>query len=101
MQAIPKFLLFLVVTCITQSAWAQFSLDLEGNYVAGIPYNVVRIPSNGGTEVDIANDLEVENTFTYRIRANYIIGERHVISALAAPLTINSSGRFPEDVVYS
>lgn len=80
---------------------AQLALDVEGNYIASIPYNVVRIPASGGTEFDLAKDLEVSTQFTYRIRVSYTIADRHVISGLFAPLTIHSSGSFEQPVRYS
>ncbi len=95
------FLTFGLLMCLALCSYGQLSIDVEGNYVVGIPYNEVRIPSKGGTLVDIAKDLEPENTFTFRARVNYTIAERHVISALAAPLSISSSGTFDKDVRYS
>src|SRR5690606_899966 len=83
------------------NAVAQLSIDLEASYIFDIPYNSVRIPSKGGTRIDLAKDLNTENTFTYRVKINYAINERHIISALAAPLTIKSSGVINKDVVYS
>jgi hypothetical protein len=80
---------------------AQLALDVEGNYIASIPYNVVRIPSMGGTEFDLAKDLDVSTKFTYRIRASYTIAKRHVVSGLFAPLTIHSAGTFHQPVHYS
>jgi len=80
---------------------AQFSADVEGAYIFSIPYNVVRIPSQGGTEIDIAHDLKPKTTIAYRARVNYTIGKRHVVSVLAAPLTIKSSGSVSNPVIYS
>lgn len=80
---------------------AQLSIDIEGNYIFSIPYNEVRIPATGGTLVDISKDLKAAETFTFRLRVNYLINNRHVISGLYAPLTINSSGEIGENVYYS
>jgi hypothetical protein len=91
----------LLLLCAYSFAHAQLSLDVEGNYIFSIPYNEVRIPAVGGTMIDIAKDLEPEETFTFRLRANYLLGDRHVISALYAPLSINSSGEFNQTVNYS
>ena len=94
-------LIFLLVHLATASIFAQVTIDLEGDYIASIPYNSVRIPSKGGTRIDIANDLKTQTTFTFRVRGTYTIHDRHVISALVAPLTIKSSGKLEEDVRYS
>jgi hypothetical protein len=93
---IPVFILFF----FAPEAYSQFSLDVEGDYIINIPYNTLRIPSKGGTRIDIARDLDAETTVTFRARLNYLINDRHVISALVAPLTIKSSGMFDEDVRY-
>jgi len=106
-KAIMKFQqilsIVLCLTCVTMSehVFSQWTVDVEGNYIMSIPYNDVRIPSQGGTRIDIANDLHTETTFTYRGRISYTINNRHIISALAAPLTIKSSGRLSRDVTYS
>lgn len=86
---------------ISHAAFSQLSLDVEANIIAGVPYNKVRIPAAGGTQFDLAKDLAIQNRFTYRMRANYTINDRHVISALYAPLTVRSKGRLKEMVVYS
>lgn len=96
-----KLFLLYFLFCITFQAFSQWSLDLEGNYIFSIPYNDVRIPSQGGTEIDIAYDLQANTTFTYRVRVNYTINERHVISGLLAPLTIKSAGTLKRDIFYS
>ncbi len=95
------FFNFLFFVLPASQAYAQFSIDAEVGYIFSIPYNEVRIPASGGTEFDLANDLSAETTFAFRARLNYTIGERHVISALYAPLTIKSSGQLNSTLVYS
>jgi hypothetical protein len=90
-------LLALFTIFVLFESHAQLSFDIEGNYVFSIPYNTVRIPSEGGTKIDLANDLDTDETFTCRLRASYTIKNRHVLSALFAPLTIKSSGVLEED----
>lgn len=91
------FILFVGPFC----SYAQLSADLEGSYLFSIPYNVVRIPATGGTQFDLAQDLTPNTTFAFRARANYTVANRHVVSILAAPLTIQSKGSVPEPIVYS
>lgn len=99
---VTKLLALASLMCsLITNAYSQFSVDVEGDYVASIPYNTVRIPSKGGTRIDLARNLDPEATFTFRARVNYQFGERHIISALVAPLTIKSSGEFEKDVRYS
>lgn len=87
----------IVFTCFTflaavSASQAQATLDLESGAVFGSAYNEVRVPGNDGTLFDIAKDFHTDPTFFFRIRASYILGKRHTISALYAPLTVRSSG---------
>jgi hypothetical protein len=95
------YFIILLLSTISVSLQAQLALDLEGGYIFSIPYNKVRIPAAGGTQFDLAKDLTTQNTFTFRVRLNYTINERHIISALYAPLTIKSSGQIDEAINYS
>lgn len=95
------YLIIVVILLLPQRGISQWLFDVEGDYIVSIPYNTVRIPSNGGTKIDLAKDLDATNTITFRGRVSYIIKERHVISALVAPLTIRSSGSIGQDVRYS
>lgn len=92
----PFFLLL-----FSYNSQAQFSSDLEAGYVFSIPYNAVRIPSEGGTHIDLAHDLKPVTACAFRARLNYTIAHRHVLSVLVAPLTIKSSGTLDKEVVYS
>lgn len=84
-------------------ASAQLLVDVEGSYIFSVPYNKVRIPAQGGTQFDLAHDLDLKKSslFAFRARLSYTIGKRHVISVLAAPLTIKSSGSIDRDITYA
>lgn len=94
-------LVFLLGFLLPIDLLAQFSFDIEGNYIASIRYNEVRIPSNGGSFFDLSKDLSPSTQFTFRLRASYTLNKKHVISALYAPLTIKSSGSVDRPIVYS
>lgn len=96
-----SIILFSFGFIITYESFGQVSLDMEGGYVFSIPYNVVRIPSAGGSRFDLANDLNAHTTFTIRARVTVNLGERHIISALYAPLQIRSEGTLDRDITYS
>ena len=103
MSLIPKGIIvaLLLLSATSNVALSQFSVDLEGNFIAGIPYNKVRIPAKGGTQFDLADDLSVSTRVAGRLRASYTIAERHVVSVLFAPLTIRSSGITGKNITYS
>ena len=80
---------------------AQFRLDAEGGLVFGTNYNNIRIPGAGGTRIDVNDQLEISPRIFYRLRASYTIANRHTISALYAPLTVNYKGSFNQDVNFN
>ena len=90
--------LILAIIC-AQNLFAQFSVDAE-NGIVGTTYNNIRIPGDTGTRFSLTNELEDDLSYFYRIRLNYTHNEKHFLSLLYAPLTINSSGRFKKSVTY-
>ena len=84
-----------------QSLRAQFKVDAEGGVVFGTNYNDIRIPGIGGTLVDVSDQLKVSPKVFYRLRAGYTIANRHTISALFAPLTVNYKGSFDQNVNFN
>jgi len=62
--------------------------------------NVVRIPGQGGTRFSLVNDLEATAEPEFRLRVGYRIAERHLITALSAPLQLEASGELDRDVTF-
>lgn len=96
-----KIYLFVFILLCLGKAQAQIRLDLESGLVLGTNYNKIRIPNAGGTLVDIAKELDVKPKVFFRLRADYIINNRHHISALYAPLTVRYDGNFSEDIRFN
>ena len=83
----------------TSAAYAQLELDVEtGAALSG--YNKVRIPGDGGTFINLSESLEATPTAFYRLRLSYTINDKHTISALFAPLTINYNGTFGQELQF-
>jgi hypothetical protein len=80
-------------------AEAQVSLDVESGAVFS-GYNDVRIPGDTGTDFSLRDDLEPETAPYFRLRLSYVLGERHVLSALYAPLTIDASGTSDAPIIF-
>jgi len=78
---------------------AQAFIDVEGG-LAFTGYNDVRIPDVGGTTLSLASDLNQDPARAIRVRVGYVFRDRHSVSFLAAPLTVEGSGRLDEDVRY-
>ena len=78
---------------------AQFFFDVETGVVF-TGYNDVRIPGNTGTLFSMSEELEASPKIDLRIRAGYILGTRHNLSLLYAPLTVKSEGSIPRDINF-
>ncbi|MCE6993092.1 hypothetical protein [Dyadobacter sp. CY323] len=91
----------ILLSILSTPLHAQLKLDLEGGVVFGTNYNKVRIPNAGGTTVNLAHELAINPKAFYRIRAAYVLGERHTISALFAPLTVKYNGSLGRDVNFN
>jgi hypothetical protein len=90
--------LLLVILCGTGRC-AEWFLDFEGG-AAFTGYNDVRIPSDSGTTVSLADDVVSSPAVSLRFRGGATLAERHMLFALAAPLTARGSGRLGRDVNY-
>jgi hypothetical protein len=92
------FLLLAVAAAAT--CWAGVEAELEAGFVfAG--RNDVRIPGNGGTAISLADELETDPAPEFRVRLGYRFGERHLVTALYAPLQVNATGTVDRDVSFS
>lgn len=80
-------------------SYAQIALDAETGVVFS-GYNDVRIPGKGGTLVSLSEDLSTDPAWFYRIRLLYDISERHHLSALFAPLSLDATGRLERALVF-
>jgi hypothetical protein len=78
---------------------AQAIIDVETGAVFN-GYNDVRIPGDQGTLFSLTDDLKSEKEIFYRLRASYVINNRHSLSLLYAPLETKSQGSVPEDIFF-
>jgi hypothetical protein len=91
-----------MVCLVVPEAGAQdrWRVDFEnGAAISG--YNDVRIPGDTGTMFSFTDDLASDTAYFWRVRADVRLAPKHVLSALVAPLTINSSGRFDQPVSFA
>src|SRR5512133_2137890 len=81
------------------SALGQVEADLE----AGVVFsgrNDTRIPGDGGSDLSLVNDLSTSPAPVSRLRLGYRIADRHLITALYAPLRLNARGQLDRDVSF-
>ncbi len=62
--------------------------------------NDTRIPGNGGSDLSLAHDLSTSPAPAFRVRLGYRFADRHLITALYAPLRVNASGTLGRDVSF-
>ena len=84
---------------ITSSLQAQLQLDIEtGGVFSG--YNDVRIPGDGGTLFSLSEELKIDPSVFYRVRAFYDFNPRHHLGVLIAPLSLKSTGQLDRDLIF-
>ena len=90
----------LVLAATDARAQDRWRVDVEnGAAISG--YNDVGIPGNTGTRFSMTDDLTSDTEYFWRVRADFRFAPKHVISALIAPLTIDSSGTFEAPVDFA
>jgi hypothetical protein len=91
---------FLAVVVPVANAQDRWRVDFEnGAAISG--YNDVRIPGDTGTMFSYTDDLASDTAYFWRVRADVRLAPKHVLSALVAPLTINSAGSFDQPVSFA
>jgi hypothetical protein len=93
------FILLVNITLNIRKSEAQISIDLESGYVT-TGYNDVRIPGDQGTLFSLNEELKADGKIFYRLRLNYNINSRNIISVLYAPLTVRSQGSVSRDILF-
>ncbi len=98
-----KLKLFVVMSVVfafsVSASAAKWEIDLEAGAV--LPgYNDVRIPNETGTLFSLADDLSIDSKEFFRGRLSVTFSERHTISLLVAPLTLDAAGVLPKDVNF-
>jgi hypothetical protein len=95
--------LVVVVICgfvlVPAEAHGEIRIDLESGVVGSV-YNDVRVPNDTGTLFSLSEDLSTDSRGYFRARVEYVFASRHSLSALYAPLTLETAGRLESPVVF-
>jgi len=91
------FVFFLLLTL--SNAYSQWFVDVETG-LAFSGYNNVQIPRDTGTLFSLSKDLKTDSTFFFRFRLGYKIGQKHTLSVLVAPLSLNASGSVNKSIRF-
>ena len=81
-------------------AQPRWTVDFE-NGAAITTRNDVRIPGDTGTLFSLTDDLRTNTAYFWRVRVDFRLTRKHVLSALAAPLTLNASGTINTPVSFN
>ena len=79
------------------------SAGVESEFEAGFVFvgrNDTRIPGDGGTNLSLVDDLSTDPEPVFRVRLGYRFAERHLITALYAPLELIARGSVDRDVEF-
>ena len=87
------------IILLAGSALAGVEADIEASVVFA-SRNDTRIPGDTGTTLSLVNGLSTSPAPVFRLRLGYRIANRHLITALYAPLQINAQGRLERDVQF-
>jgi hypothetical protein len=94
----------LLVVCVgllaASPVWASVEAEVEGGVVFSAR-NDTRIPGNSGTDLSLVNDLHTDPAPAFRVRLGYRFAERHLVTALYAPLQITARGTVGRDVGFA
>ncbi|MBN1960053.1 MAG: hypothetical protein JW841_03840 [Deltaproteobacteria bacterium] len=91
---------FLGLSLFGSLAFAGVEADVETGVVFA-SRNDTRIPGNGGTQISLINDLSTSSAPAFRLRLGYRFADRHLVTALYAPLQINARGSVDRDVSFA
>jgi hypothetical protein len=94
-----SIILFHIFFIFSSSLQAQFEIDFEtGGVFSG--YNDVRIPGDRGTLFSLSEELQIDPSVFYRVRAFYNFNPRHHLGVLIAPLSLKSTGQLDRDLIF-
>jgi hypothetical protein len=89
----------LLVLVAPALALAGVEAELESGVVFS-GRNDTRIPGDSGSDLSLVHDLSTSPAPAFRLRLGYRIADRHLISALYAPLRLNATGQLERDVSF-
>jgi hypothetical protein len=91
--------IILLFSTFTFSSKAQWQLDIETGAVWN-GYNDVRVP-NDATPFSLTENNQTRSIPFFRAEVLHTFNKRHTIRALYAPLQINATGNFIQDITFN
>jgi hypothetical protein len=97
MQHISIAAMLLLFASGTSHAGVEIDMEVAAVHSSR---NDARIAGDGGTKFSLTDDLSTPLSPSYRARVGYRIADRHLISALYAPLRVNATGTVDRDITF-
>src|SRR4051812_38968935 len=91
------------LTVLAGSSVAR-AVEIEASLEAGAVVasrNDVRIPGSGGTPLSLSDELSSPAAPEFRVRAGVRLNERHLITALYAPLRLEARGSVGRELAFA
>ena len=88
-----------VAGLLAEPVFAGVEAEVEGSVVFS-SRNDARIPGDGGTKISFIDDLSTNPAPAFRLRLGYRFADRHLVTALYAPLQVNARGSLDYDVLF-
>lgn len=89
----------LVTLLLACHASAGVEAEVEASVVVASRIDT-RIPGDTGTTFSLVNDLSTSPAPAFRVRLGYRIADRHLITALYAPLQLDARGSVNRDIEF-
>lgn len=99
----PPWLSGFAAALVAMTALLPARAEVETEFEAGMVFaarNDARIPGDGGTKISLVDDLSTDPAPVFRVRLGYRFAERHLVTALYAPLELVSTGTIDRDVDF-
>ena len=82
------------------AAAGELHADVEAGVVSA-SRNAVRIPGAGGSDLSLVEDLSTPPEPVFRLRLGYRFSDRHVVTALYAPLRLRATGSLDREASFA
>ncbi len=102
-RVLKPLLASVLLTCTLLFRASPAEAALEAEFEAGAVFvsrNDASIPGDDGSRFSLVDDLSTDPAPAFRLRLGYRIAERHLLTALYAPLTLTATGRFDRDITF-
>ena len=93
---VPLLMIFSLTISAVEKRW---SLDIETGPVFASS-NTIQVPNPEGTRFSLTDGFEINSKIYYRIRLNSLLGKRHQLSVLFAPLTLRADGEPVQELIF-